>query len=167
MEEITIIKCNSRGEEVLRYCGRVRERLPDAVLVEAPFTWPDLPFHGTLIKNRDRFVEAYYGDRWYNILEIYDRDDGLLKCWYCNVSYPAEFGDGRISFRDLALDLLVFPDGRQEVLDEDEYALLALGEEEDRQARAALAELKALFAPPVRVRLDAPARAKQKTASRN
>ncbi len=165
MEEITVIKCNPQGKEVFRYPGMVRQRQPGALLIEAYFWRDDLPFHGTVLKKHDRFVEAYYLDRWYNIYEIYDRDDGQLKCWYCNVSYPAEFSDGRIIFRDLALDLLVFPDGRQEVLDEDEYAGLALSAEDDLRARAALEELKALFAPPVRVRLDRPARGKRKTAS--
>ncbi len=156
MEAITIIKRNPRGQETFRYHGVVRQRLPGAVLLEATFDRPDMPFHGMIWKRKDRFVEAYYADRWYNILEIHDCDDGRIKCWYCNVAYPAEIADGVVSFRDLALDLLVFPDGRQEVLDEDEYAALSLNPEDDGRARAALEELKALFAPPLRVHLDAP-----------
>ena len=65
---------------------------------------------------------------------------------------------------NVALDLLVFPDGRQEVLDEDEFAALNLDADDQHSARAALAELQALFAPPVRLRLDQPARRKNKTA---
>jgi hypothetical protein len=154
MEKVTIIKRNPQGIEVFRYRGIIKQRQQDAVLVEAYFTRDDMPFHGTVFKKNDRFVEAYYSDRWYNILEIYDRDDARLKCWYCNVSYPAEFENGSISFRDLALDLLVFPDGRQEVLDEDEFVLLPLNAEDSRQAQAALEELQVLFAPPVQVKLD-------------
>jgi hypothetical protein len=45
----------------------------------------------------------------------------------------------------LALDLLVFPDGRQIVLDEDEFNALPLSEAERQSALAALAELQALF----------------------
>jgi len=164
MEELTVIKRNPQGQEVFRYGGVVKQRMPGAVLLEAYFNRNDMPFHGTVLKKGDRFVEAYYADRWYNIFEIYDRDDGALKCWYCNVSYPAEFEDGTVAFRDLALDLLVFPDGRQEVLDEDEFAALAIDEADQQRAQAALAELKALFAPPVRVRLDQPLRRKNNTA---
>ncbi|HWQ04649.1 MAG TPA: DUF402 domain-containing protein [Longilinea sp.] len=156
MEEVTVIKLNPQGGEVFRYQGVIKQHQPQAVLVEAYFTRDDMPFHGTVFKKNDRFVEIYYTDRWYNILEIYDRDDRQLKCWYCNVSYPAEIDAGSIAFRDLALDLLVFPDGRQEVLDEDEFALLALNAEDKRQAQAALEQLQALFAPPVRVKLDQP-----------
>lgn len=153
MEAITIIKRNSQGQETFRYHGWVKQRLPGMVLLEAYFD-RDMSFHGMLWKRKDRFVEAYYTDRWYNILEIHDGDDVQIKCWYCNVAYPAEIEDGVVSFRDLALDLLVFPDGRQEVLDEDEYAKLALSADDDRRARTALEELKTLFAPPVNLRLD-------------
>jgi hypothetical protein len=45
----------------------------------------------------------------------------------------------------LALDLLVFPDGRQMVLDEDEFAELSISAEKRAKARAALAELRTLF----------------------
>ena len=42
-------------------------------------------------------MECFYNDRWYNILEIHDRDDDRLKAWYCNVTLPAEFTPGRIA----------------------------------------------------------------------
>ena len=46
---------------------------------------------------------------------------------------------------DLALDLLVYPDGRQLVLDLDDYESLNLPPEERQQVEAALDELKAYF----------------------
>ena len=50
-----------------------------------------------------------------------------------------------IRYADLALDLLVFPDGRQLVLDEDEFAGLDLPRILQEQARAGLRELQRLF----------------------
>ena len=93
----------------------------------------------------DRFFERYYSNRWYNTFEIHDRDSNQIKCWYCNVSYPAELGEETILFRDLALDLLVYPDGRQHVLDEDEFALLELPDSDRTRARAALDECRMEF----------------------
>ena len=85
-------------------------------------------------------------DRWYNILEIHDREDDRLKGWYCNIGKPAVMEAGnKISYVDLALDLWVAPDGTQTVLDEDEFAALDLDDETRSKARAALAELQALF----------------------
>ncbi|MGD0709530.1 MAG: DUF402 domain-containing protein [Anaerolineaceae bacterium] len=145
MEEVIVRKLNLQRQETWRYEGKIIRHVPGGVVLEAYFNRDDLPFNGTTFKRNDKFIEGYYTDRWYNIYEIYDRDTQALKCWYCNVSYPAEIVDGQISYVDLALDLLVFPDGRQLVLDEDEFAALQLPEVERQQARKSLTELKALF----------------------
>jgi hypothetical protein len=95
-------------------------------------------------------VERYYTDRWYNIFAVHDRDDDTLKAWYCNVTRPAEITPdretpiSRIAYVDLALDLLVFPDGRYLVLDEDEFANLPIDDLTRQKALDALDELKAL-----------------------
>ena len=146
MTEITVIKLNLKGQETWRYTGQVRERQPGALILEAAFNRPDTPFHDILLKKGDVFIEGYYADRWYNVFEIHDRDDGSLKGWYCNVAFPAEIEESTIRYVDLALDLLVYPDGRQLVLDEDEFADLALDPVNQARAREALHELMALGA---------------------
>jgi hypothetical protein len=116
------------------------------VILEALFNVDDMLFMGTELKRGDRFVELYFSDRWYNIFEIHDRDDDRLKGWYCNVCKPAVFeSEDRLSFIDLALDLWVSPSGKQTVLDEDEFAALALDEATKLKALGALEELKAIF----------------------
>ena len=143
--EIVVRKCNLRGQETWRYSGRILERGRRSVLLEARFNRPDLPFHGVLLRENDRFVEWYSSESWYNLFEVHDRDDDKVKCWYCNITMPAEFIDGTISYVDLALDLLVFPDGRMLVLDEDEFAELELDETTRAKARQGMAELKRIF----------------------
>jgi hypothetical protein len=152
--DVVVIKLNFERQETWRYSGRVLRRSERAVVLEALFNRDDVDFHNILLKNGDRFVEVYYTDRWYNIFEIYDRDDARLKGWYCNVSLPAQVSDHEIRYVDLALDLLVYPDGRQLVLDEDEFAQLTLDEPTRRQARAALLSLQTLFQPPVTLRVE-------------
>ncbi len=144
MNDVTVIKLDAQRQERWRYSGRVLERAPGVVLLEGFFNRGDSDFHGMPFKRNDRFVEVYFAERWYNIFEIYDRDDGRLKGWYCNVTRPAEIEDTVIRYVDLALDLLVFPDGRQLTLDEDEFAALDIDEAERQQARRALAELMGL-----------------------
>ena len=153
-DPINVIKLNDQRQETWRYTGQVLRRWPNAVLLEARFNRDDTPFFDILLRRDDRFVEIFYSDRWYNIFEIHDREDDRLKGWYCNVCQPAEFADGQVAYVDLALDLLVYPDGRQLVLDEDEFAALALNEAMQRQARSALKALQALFAQPDRLRLE-------------
>jgi uncharacterized protein len=145
MKNVLVLKCNPAGEVTWRYEGRVLVEQEDRVLIEARFNRSDLPFHEVVLREADRFVELYYNDRWYNIFEVHDRDDDRIKCWYCNICKPAVFADGIISYVDLALDFLVYPDGRMLVLDEDEFAELDLDESMQTQARAALRDLQRLF----------------------
>lgn len=149
MASITVIKLNSLGQEIIRYRGEVLRRADSYVLLEAHFNRPDHSLGEIVLRPGDRFVEVYYSDRWYNIFAVHAREDGRLKGWYCNVGRPADIGAEAVSYVDLALDLLVYPDGRQEVLDEDEFSGLRLSQEERSRALAALRELQELFAPPI------------------
>jgi hypothetical protein len=147
---ITVIKRNLQGEETWRYTGRVLARRATLILLEACFNRPDTLFHGIMLGQGDRFVETFYSDRWYNVFEMHDRQDDLIKGWYCNIGYPAEIEARTVSYVDLALDLLVYPDGRQIVLDEDEFVVLPLSAEAKAQALTALAELQDRFAKTIR-----------------
>ncbi len=144
--EILVRKLDENGAETWRYTGRVIARGPDFVRLEARFDREDRLFHGLSLLHHDRFIETFFSQRWYNIFAIHDRQDDRLKGWYCNVGCPAEIVDDSVSYRDLALDLLVFPDGHQLVLDEDEFQELDLDEETRQAALAALVELQAQFA---------------------
>ena len=144
-EPIRVLKCNLVGEVTWQYEGRVLERKSNAVVLEALFNRPDMPFMDVILKENDRSVETFYTDRWYNIFEIYDRDDGSFKGWYCNIGRPAQIANGTVSYIDLALDLWVSPAGKQTVLDEDEFVALSLGKDDRERALAGLAELKKLF----------------------
>lgn len=142
---VDIIKLNTHREETWRYRGRILENSAHSLLIEAFFNRPDLAFHGITLRQNDRFLERYFQDRWYNIFEIYDRDDDRLKGWYCNITEPAEFSDdGRIAYVDLALDVLVYPDGNYLVLDRDEFDALNLDQTTRENALKALDELIAV-----------------------
>ncbi len=145
-QPITVVKRNSKGEEVWHYSGNLLRCQANEIVVEARFRPPDLPFMGTIFREGDRFVEIYYTDRWYNIFEIHDREDDHLKGWYCNVARPAVLeADDRLSYIDLALDLWVSPQGVQTILDKDEYDALPLDRQTRARARAAMKELQRQF----------------------
>ena len=144
-QPLTVLKLNLEGRETWRYPATLLSQTGDSVTIEAFFNRPDLLFHGILFGQGDRFVETYYSDRWYNIYEIHAREDEALRGWYCNVTRPATITPETISYVDLALDLLVYPDGKQLVLDEDEFAELQISEGEREQALRALDELKGIF----------------------
>jgi len=144
-DTIKVLKKNLKDEITWQYEGQVLHREPNVVVLEAFFNRPDMPFMDVTLKENDRFVETFYTDRWYNIFEIYDRDDGKLKGWYCNVGKPAVLTDKTVSYVDLALDLWVSADGNQTALDEDEFDELLLGDSEREKALQALVEVQRLF----------------------
>lgn len=143
--KITVQKKNLAGEVTWQYDGDVLKRGLNYVVLEALFNRPDTPFMDVVLKENDRFVETFFADRWYNIFEIHDRDDGGLKGWYCNIGKPAVIEDGVVSYVDLALDLWVSVNGEQTVIDEDEFEILNLEEEMKMKALSGLKELQARF----------------------
>ena len=143
--KIKVQKKDPAGEVKHEYEGVVLSRDEHSIKLEALFDRPDMPFMDVVFKNGDRFVEYYYTDRWYNIFVIHDRNDESIKGWYCNIGLPAVIEDGMVSYVDLALDLWVSADGKQTVLDEEEFEKLELNEEWRIGALKGLDELKQLF----------------------
>ena len=93
-----VLKKNISGEVTWQYEGVVLHAEENAVTLEALFNRDDMPFMDVVFKRNDRFVETFYSDRWYNIFEIYDRDDGNFKGWYCNISRPAVIENDSVSW---------------------------------------------------------------------
>ncbi|PKO09748.1 MAG: hypothetical protein CVU40_10670 [Chloroflexi bacterium HGW-Chloroflexi-2] len=145
MKKITVIKQDANGIETWRYEGKELLRDKNIVMVEALFNRDDTSLLDIVIKRNDRFLEAFFNDRWYNIFEIRDRDDNSLKGWYCDICKPAVITDHQISYADLALDLWVFPDGRKQVLDEDQFNHLDLDDKLRNHALVSLQDLKDNF----------------------
>lgn len=143
--KIKVQKKNPKGEITYQYEGILLSRDENSITLEALFDREDMPFMDIVLKKGDRFVEHYYSDRWYNVFAVYDRDNGKLKGWYCNVGEPAVIEDSLVSYVDLALDLWVSANGKQTVLDEDEFEKLDLNEELGVGALSGLNELKRLF----------------------
>lgn len=143
--KIIVQKKNLKEEVTWQYDGVVLQQAETYVTLEAFFNRPDTPFMDIVLKENDRFVETFHTDRWYNIFEIYDRDDGQLKGWYCNIGKPAVLEPGLVSYVDLALDLWVAADGKQTVLDEGEFEALKLPPELQHNALQGLADLKRHF----------------------
>ncbi|MBN1680272.1 MAG: DUF402 domain-containing protein [Anaerolineae bacterium] len=86
--------------------------------------------------------------RWYNIY-VNRNADHTLSHFYCNVALPLVITGQTLVFVDLDLDLRIWPDGRIEVLDEDEFAehtvLFGYPDDVQRTARQALDDILALW----------------------
>lgn len=141
-DEITVVKLNLKRQEVWRYQGHIIIRKPGLILLEAIYNRPDLKLKYVTLRTGDIFRELYYTNHWYNIYQVEDKQDRHLKYWYCNVARPAHFTINKIRYIDLALDLLVFPDGRCIELDWDEFNSLDLPRNTRQRAIEGLNQLK-------------------------
>lgn len=139
-----MVKLDHRGRERWRYEGRVLSRDPASITIEANYDLADEDFRGLPLRKGDRFVERHFAFRWYNVFAVYDGTSGQLKGWYCNITRPARIKANRVVAEDLALDLIVKPDGSWTVLDEPEFDAQGLSDTDRANALAALAELKQL-----------------------
>jgi protein associated with RNAse G/E len=142
--QITIHKLDQQGIEVWRYSGRILERSDHSISLEAHFSCGPVVVSRLKIYPGDRSVEVFYDNRWYNIFAIHDQQHDRLKGWYCNITRPARIEANDIYSEDLALDLIVYPDGKWDIVDEEEYAALELSAYERQQVDQALGELKIL-----------------------
>ncbi len=140
--KVTITKLDYAGVPILSYPGEVLFADEEKVVARCPWTWSE-PFElgAFSLQQGDIFIEYYYRARWFNIFGIYSAL-GTLKGWYCNVTEPPEICDDEIRWRDLALDLLVTPDGGQSLLDEHEFEALQPPSRVRRRAESALATLR-------------------------
>jgi protein associated with RNAse G/E len=125
-DAITIYKLDEHGKELLSYPGVVVEQGSTWIQVRCVFQvdWVDLDHF--VMQRGDIFVEWFYTDRWYNVFRVEHGETGQLKGWYCNVTRPAQIDKQGVRADDLALDVLVMPDGTLHILDEDEFDELNL-----------------------------------------
>ncbi len=143
-----IIKNDYLGNSVWEYDSKIIEQTASAFLLEANFNRSDLMFNGIFLREGDRFLELYPIGKWFNIFEIHDKDNDEIKGWYCNITRPVRFNDENIFYDDLALDLLVYPDRKMLILDEDEFRSLSLDPIETLNAKKGLAQLQEMFSRP-------------------
>ncbi|HWG22808.1 DUF402 domain-containing protein [Actinospica sp.] len=66
-------------------------------------------------------VTEIVSGRWFSVARMY-AEDGTLNCWYVNFERPPTWYASGWDTMDLALDLVVEPDGKWHWKDEDEYA---------------------------------------------
>jgi protein associated with RNAse G/E len=145
MKSINVLKQDYLGRDVWKYSGKLVEKNNNKIVIEAYFDRGDTQVDQLMIRRGDKFIETYYSDQWYNIYEIQDQLSGQVKAWYCNLCYPAQIGHDSVFYRDLELDLLVYPDGAQVILDMEEFEALPIANEVRLNALQGLKKLRELF----------------------
>lgn len=65
---------------------------------------------------------CYFMERGYKVSKFYDHDNNLIS-WYCDIiDYTYDPAENAYIFKDLLIDVIVYPDGSVRVVDLDELA---------------------------------------------
>ena len=141
-QTLTIFKQNHLGEPVFSWKGELLAESPFSRLVSARFSVVDAKaVDKVTFRKGDLMLEQYYTDRWYNLFEVHHGSTNQVKCWYINLCKPAQFSADSITWQDLALDLVVYPNGEYRLLDEDEFENLRLEPEVRKRCLETVQEL--------------------------
>lgn len=123
---LTIVKLRGDGSEAARYPGTLLSDADGWWLARAPWEMRRVDLGYLVFEPGDTLLEYFAREELVNAFAIFAAS-GRFKGWYCNIAHNWLDGD-TLYWRDLYLDLIVYPDGRQLVLDEDELAASGLVE---------------------------------------
>jgi protein associated with RNAse G/E len=140
--EIWVHKLDENGQEVWKYPAEIIEQTELYIRLRASFDRDDISVGQLRLRLNDTFIETFFFDRWYNVFEVFAAQDKHFKGWYCNIARPATMEGQHLYAEDLALDLVVLPDGSQEILDQDEFEQLEIPEAHRMKALQTLQSLQ-------------------------
>lgn len=141
---IPVIKNDHQGTPVFTYPMQIVTQTSDWICVQGHFNVPK-PYNLGLftIENGDHSLEWFYHQKYYNIFRVYAGDNGnRLKGFYCNITRPPIITPTSITADDLALDVLVSPNGEIALHDEDDFNALNLSADEHQHALNAVQTLR-------------------------
>jgi uncharacterized protein len=143
-EQVTVRVLKYDGTEYRRWDATLARQDGQMIVLDAEFE-SDVQ-HDLLgeIPRGTKTVEYYWLDRSYNVFRFLEPDN-TTKLYYCNVNMPPMLTNGRLSYVDLDIDILVRPDFSYEIMDLEEFAANAerylYPEHVKTQAQKAVAEL--------------------------
>lgn len=120
-DTVSIVKLRPDGTEGTRYPGTVLPGQPGWLVAHAVWGRDRLELGYLTFDPDDQFVEYFALHAPYNAFALYSHRREL-KGWYCNVTYPTRVTSHEVAWHDLFVDVIVYPDGRLLILDEDELA---------------------------------------------
>lgn len=130
---LTIVKEQLDGSVAARYPAEVVGAHAGWLVARASWGRPRADLGYLVFEPEDVFIEYFALSLPVNAFAIYDAA-GQFKGWYCNVAENRLHGD-TLTWRDQILDLIVYPNGDQRALDEDELDDSGLAERDPARYR--------------------------------
>lgn len=116
---IEIVKVSPVGKPPVRYTGELLDSPAGWIAARAAWVHGEMDLGYMTFMPGDYLDEYFALEQPYNAMALY-RHTHELVAWYCNVTYPTTVENGAIYWHDLFVDVIVYPDWRTLVLDEDE-----------------------------------------------
>jgi len=120
--QITINALKYNGELRRSWeAGLIREG-PDLIVAVGVFEQSVRHNDLGLIQQGTVSFEYFWPERWYNVFRFAD-PDGSFRNFYCNIAMPPRVQGDVLEFIDLDIDVVIWPGGRREVLDLDDFEI--------------------------------------------
>ncbi|MFM9106096.1 MAG: DUF402 domain-containing protein [Chloroflexota bacterium] len=148
---VRIVKVSPEGVEVTEYPATVvaSRGAGPWICVEARWTFRRIDVDGLVFEPGDTLLEWFSREHWYNVFAVYS-PEGRYRGAYANVTYPVRHDAAStpptLAWHDLYLDVILLPDGREILRDEDELAESGLAERDPELHANILAGCEALRA---------------------
>lgn len=124
---LRVVKLAPDGREVTHYPATVIEAGAPAPWIAVEARWVSRPhdLNGLLFVPGDTLHEFFSPVDPFNLFAVF-APDGALRGWYANVTHPTRLDPTSepptLTWHDLYIDVVMLPDGRIFVRDEDELA---------------------------------------------
>ena len=113
--------------QAYKHDGSLHRQWSPAFLVEETDDYWALASRASLVNEADgrkwmtkeKAIFLLYKKKWMNVIAMFKEGRGI--CYYVNIASPTLFADGYLKYIDYDLDVKLYPDGIERVLDENEY----------------------------------------------
>lgn len=115
---VTAKKLDRKGERIwkCRFVESVGRRITLVGVFDSEIEHPELG----IIRRGTVSYEFYWPDRYSNLFRFH-QPNGDVMHYYGNVALPPKISGRTLSYVDLDVDVVIHPDGRTRILDEEEF----------------------------------------------
>ena len=133
---IQIHACKADGATYRNWSAVVESAADDLIVTIGQAGSPVFNADGGNFHLENHLRAYYWFDKFYNLIEVFDKNGNLLEI-YINVASPPEWTNGILKFKDHELDISKYPPKPAEIIDEDEFAeaVLKYGYSREFQAK--------------------------------
>jgi hypothetical protein len=83
-----LTKLDAAGQVIFGWQAELLHETATTRLARATFNLKPNQVDRIMLLPGDQFLESYFTNAWYNVIEVHDQQSAVIKAWYCNLSFP-------------------------------------------------------------------------------